>query len=135
MADAADAALLTEGFRGARAVYILLPPDPQSRDLRRKWDQQGEAMVKAIRDSGVRYVVFLSSVGADLADGTGPIAGLHAQEERLRKPQERQCAHSSRGSVLRELLRRPRTNQAQGDQWRRGGTGGAVVHDRDARHR
>ncbi len=85
VADAADAAMLTEGFRGARSVYILLPPDPQSRDLRRKWDQQGEAMVKAIRDSGVRYVVFLSSVGADLADGTGPIAGLHAQEERLRR--------------------------------------------------
>lgn len=41
--------------------------------------------MKAIRDSGVRYVVFLSSVGADLPEGTGPIAGLHAQEERLRK--------------------------------------------------
>jgi uncharacterized protein YbjT (DUF2867 family) len=37
-----------------------------------------------MRNSGVRYVVFLSSIGADLSDGTGPIAGLHAQEERLR---------------------------------------------------
>ena len=32
-----------------------------------------------------RHVVFLSSVGADVAEGTGPIAGLHAQEERLRR--------------------------------------------------
>jgi uncharacterized protein YbjT (DUF2867 family) len=82
--DAADAAFLTRAFRGSDAIYALLPPDPQSPDLRKKWDQQGEAIVRAIRESGVRYVVFLSSVGADLAKGTGPIAGLHAQEERLR---------------------------------------------------
>jgi uncharacterized protein YbjT (DUF2867 family) len=41
--------------------------------------------VKAVRDGGVRYVVFLSSIGADLPAGTGPVAGLHAQEERLRR--------------------------------------------------
>ncbi len=62
-----------------------MPPDPQSPDLRKKWDQEGEAIVKAIRASGVRHVVFLSSIGADMPEGTGPIAGLHAQEERLRE--------------------------------------------------
>ncbi len=83
--DAADTAFLTRAFRGADAVYTLLPPDPESPDLRKKWNQEGEAIVTAIRTSGVRFVVFLSSVGADLPEGTGPIAGLHAQEERLRK--------------------------------------------------
>jgi uncharacterized protein YbjT (DUF2867 family) len=82
--DATDAAFLTSAFRGADAVYTLLPPDPQSPDLRRKWDQEGEAIVSAICDSAVRTVVFLSSLGADLSEGTGPVAGLHAQEERLR---------------------------------------------------
>ena len=43
---------LTSAFRGADAVYTLLPPDPQSPDLRKKWDQEGEAIVTAIRDSG-----------------------------------------------------------------------------------
>jgi len=81
--DAADGAFLTSAFEGADAVYTLLPPDPQSPDLLGKWDEQGEAIVKAIRDSGVRYVVFLSSIGGELQGGTGPIAGLHAQEERL----------------------------------------------------
>ena len=83
--DATDAAFLTSTFRDADAVYTLLPPDPQSPDLRKKWDQEGEAIMKAICDSGVRYVIFLSSIGADLPERTGPIAGLHAQEERLRK--------------------------------------------------
>jgi len=83
--DATDAAFLTGAFRDADAVYTLLPPDPQSRDLRKTWDHEGEAIVKAVRDGGVRYVVFLSSIGADLPAGTGPVAGLHAQEERLRR--------------------------------------------------
>ena len=39
----------------------------------------------AIPGSGLRHVVFLSSLGADVAEGTGPIAGLHAQEQRLRR--------------------------------------------------
>jgi uncharacterized protein YbjT (DUF2867 family) len=83
--DATDVTFLTSAFQDAAGVYTLLPPDPQSPDVRKQWDQEGEAIVKAIRNSGVRYVVFLSSIGADLPEGTGPIAGLHAQEERLRK--------------------------------------------------
>lgn len=83
--DATDAAFLARAFRGADAVHTLLPPDPQSPDYRAKQDAEGEAIVKAIGESGVRYVVFVSSVGADLPAGTGPIAGLHAQEQRLRR--------------------------------------------------
>src|SRR5262245_37074858 len=64
--DAADRAFLTRAFEGADAVYTLLPPDPQSPVLLRKWDEQGEAIEKAIQDSGVRDVVFLSSIGAEL---------------------------------------------------------------------
>jgi uncharacterized protein YbjT (DUF2867 family) len=85
--DAIDTGFLTGAFRGADTIYTLLPPDPQSPDLRKKWDQEGEAIVTAIRASAVRYVVFLSSIGADLPEGTGPIAGLHGQEDRLRRLQ------------------------------------------------
>jgi uncharacterized protein YbjT (DUF2867 family) len=82
--DLNDVAFLNEAFHGADAVYILLPTDPRAPDYRAEQDRQGEAIEKAIRDSGVRYVVSLSSVGADLHHG-GVIAGLHAQEERLKK--------------------------------------------------
>ena len=83
--DTNDAAFLTKAFRGADAVYTLLPTDPRAPDFRAEQDRQGETIVKAIRESGVRYVVALSSVGAELTEGTGVIAGLHAQEERLKK--------------------------------------------------
>jgi uncharacterized protein YbjT (DUF2867 family) len=82
--DAADPRFLTSAFRGAEGVFTLIPPDARAPDYRALQDRMGEAAVEAIRESGVRHVVFLSSVGADLPSGTGPIAGLHAQEERLR---------------------------------------------------
>jgi uncharacterized protein YbjT (DUF2867 family) len=82
--DAADAAALTGAFRGADAVYTLIPPNLVSPDYRAEQDRVGEAIVRALRDSGVKRVVFLSSLGAELPSGTGPIAGLGAQEKRLR---------------------------------------------------
>src|SRR5215510_16252783 len=83
--DTNDVAFLARAFRGADAVYTLLPTDPRAADYRAEQDRQGEAIVKAIRESGVQYVVALSSMGADLSEGTGVIAGSHAQEERLKK--------------------------------------------------
>ena len=83
--DTNDVAFLTNSFRGADAVYTLLPTDPRSVDYRAEQDRQGEAIVEAIRQSGVKYVVALSSLGADLNEGTGVIVGLHAQEERLKQ--------------------------------------------------
>ncbi|RJG14154.1 NAD-dependent epimerase/dehydratase family protein [Pseudomonas cavernicola] len=82
--DPTDAAFLTKAFRGADAVYTLLPYEVQTIDYHAAQKAQGEAIVKALHDSGTRHVVALSSVGADLPSGTGPIVSLHAQEARLR---------------------------------------------------
>jgi uncharacterized protein YbjT (DUF2867 family) len=83
--SAADAAFLAQQFKGADAVYAMIPPDYSSRDHRKYQNVVGEAITRAIVKSGVKNVVSLSSGGASLPDGTGPIAGLHDQEERLKK--------------------------------------------------
>jgi uncharacterized protein YbjT (DUF2867 family) len=83
--SASDPSFLGRAFAGVETAYTLLPPDMGVPDLRAHQDRVGEATVQALRQAGVKRVVFLSSVGADLPSGTGPIAGLHAQEERLRK--------------------------------------------------
>ncbi|NWL75831.1 FMN-dependent NADH-azoreductase [Pseudomonas taiwanensis] len=80
-----DAAYLTESFHGAEVVYTLLPYDPSVTDYMAQQAEVGEAIVKAIRASGVRRVVALSSVGAELTSGNGPIASMHEQEGRLRE--------------------------------------------------
>ena len=82
--DAGDPAYLARAFAGAESAYTLIPPDARVPDFRAHQDRVGEATVKGLRQAGVKRVAFLSSVGADLPAGTGPIAGLHAQEERLR---------------------------------------------------
>ena len=83
--DMEDRAFLTEAFRGAEAVYALIPPNFVAADFRAYQAKIGENIVAAIKDSGVRYIVNLSSQGAHLPDRTGPIKGLHDQEERLNR--------------------------------------------------
>lgn len=83
--DALDSNFLAEAFRGAEAVYTMIPPDYGSPDHRRYQNEMGESIARAIVASGVKWVVNLSSAGASLSGGTGPIAGLHDQEQRLGK--------------------------------------------------
>lgn len=82
---ASDAAYLTDAFRRAESVFTLLPYDPTVPDYHAGQARMGEAITEAIRAAEVRRVVFLSSVGADLPSGTGFIASLYAQEQRLRQ--------------------------------------------------
>jgi uncharacterized protein YbjT (DUF2867 family) len=83
--DVADAEFLIRAFDGARAVYFMVPPEPTSTDYRghqRRIIEAGATALEAIR---VRYVVALSSFGADKESGTGPVAGLHEMETRLQR--------------------------------------------------
>jgi uncharacterized protein YbjT (DUF2867 family) len=80
-----DEKFLSKAFSGAKAVYAIIPPDLQAENLRSYQNKIGEAIASAISAAGVKYVVNLSSLGGDLPDGTGPVAGLHDQEERLNR--------------------------------------------------
>src|SRR5438874_7186032 len=77
--DVSDAVALTKAFRGARAAYLLLPPITSREDQERESD----AIAQAVTESGLRYAVHLSSYGAHVPEGTGPIAGLHTSEQKL----------------------------------------------------
>jgi uncharacterized protein YbjT (DUF2867 family) len=83
VANVSDAAALTKAFSGARAVYLMLPPNITSPDYRADQERESDAIAKAVKDASVRYAVHLSSYGADVAEGTGPIAGVHASEQKL----------------------------------------------------
>jgi uncharacterized protein YbjT (DUF2867 family) len=80
-----DGAFVARAFTGATAVFAMIPPDYTARDFRAYQNEIGTSLAGAIRKSGVDYVVNLSSQGADLAAGTGPILGLRDQEERLNR--------------------------------------------------
>jgi uncharacterized protein YbjT (DUF2867 family) len=77
--DVSDAAALTKAFSGARAAYLLLPPITSREDQERESD----AIAQAVTESGLRYAVHLSSYGAHVPEGTGPVTGLHSSEQKL----------------------------------------------------
>ena len=83
VADLRDESAVITAFSDATAVFAMIPPSLTSQNYRAEQDQTSDALAKAIRTTGVPNVVFLSSVGADKPDGTGPVAGLHYMEERL----------------------------------------------------
>src|SRR6266403_202352 len=78
-ADLSDAAALTKAFSGARAAYLMLPP----LNSREEQERQSDAISKAVKESGLRYAVHLSSYGAHVSEGTGPVTGLHSSEQKL----------------------------------------------------
>ena len=82
--DASDPGFLTEALRGADAAYVLMPLDLTAPGYHAQQDALGESIVAAIRASGLRRVVALSSLGADVPTGTGFLTSLYAQERRLR---------------------------------------------------
>jgi uncharacterized protein YbjT (DUF2867 family) len=75
-----DADFLTETFTGADALYAMVPPSFSAESLRAYQNETGKSYAEAIRRSGVKKVVALSSIGAHLDSGVGPIKGIHDVE-------------------------------------------------------
>ena len=76
-----DQAFLTKAFAGADAVYSMTPPNMGGQNVVLNTSKAGKALAAAVQQSKVKRVVMLSSIGAELAEGTGPIAGLHPIEQ------------------------------------------------------
>ncbi|MFD9946855.1 NAD(P)H-binding protein [Nonomuraea sp. NPDC059023] len=85
VADLGDRAALAEALRGCRGVFVMLPTDPAADDPDAYHRGLAASIAGAVADSGVPHVVMLSSVGAELAEGTGPIRWLHHLENLLRE--------------------------------------------------
>jgi len=56
-ADMSDAAALTKAFSAARAAYLILPPLTPGKSK----SDRSDAIAKAVKESGLRYAVHLSS--------------------------------------------------------------------------
>jgi len=78
-----DVSFLTNAFTGADAVYTMVPPADyfdKKLDLMAYFRRLGDNFAQAIERSGVKKVVHLSSVGAELEKGSGAILAHHAVE-------------------------------------------------------
>lgn len=78
-----DPAFLQRAFDGAHAVYLVVPEDIAQEDFRAHQERVSDYFSKAVSRAQVSHVVALSSIGAQHAQGTGPIVGLHNLEQKL----------------------------------------------------
>jgi uncharacterized protein YbjT (DUF2867 family) len=78
-----DVPALTKAFQGASGLYILVPPNYGAQAwLTEQRARMGRA-AEAIEKSSVPHVVFLSSIGGHIAEGTGPIRAARYGEQVL----------------------------------------------------
>jgi uncharacterized protein YbjT (DUF2867 family) len=75
-----DVAFLTKVFSGADAVYTMVPPNFTTTEWKKYIADTGRGYAEAIKKAGVKNVVNLSSIGAHLPDGVGPVSGIHFVE-------------------------------------------------------
>jgi uncharacterized protein YbjT (DUF2867 family) len=79
--DSSDVNLLKKAFAGADAVYAMVPFNPMAPDYFAFQLSHVNAMAEALKATGVKYAVTLSSVGAHLKAGAGVVQGLQKMEE------------------------------------------------------
>jgi len=102
--DLRDTEFLTGVFRGTKAVFAMIPPSYSAPLYRAYQEVIGISIATAIGNSGVSHVVNLSSQGADLPRGTGPIVGLRDQEARLNALHGVQVLHVRPTYFMENLL-------------------------------
>lgn len=76
-----DAQALARAFSGADGAYLMIPPDYGAASMLAAQRRVVDTLAAAPRP---KHVVLLSSIGAQLPKGTGPIQTLHYAEEKLR---------------------------------------------------
>lgn len=98
-----DPKIVREATRGADALFWLTPPNFTVDDIRSYYQTFGRAAARAIDENKIPFVVHLSSLGADLDAGTGPVLGLHDNERILNDAAEN-IVHLRPGYFMENLL-------------------------------
>jgi uncharacterized protein YbjT (DUF2867 family) len=81
--DQLDESAVNSLIEDADAFFWLTPVDLAAKDVRAQYNRLSDVAAMVIRRHPDVRVVHLSSVGADLEEGTGPVKGLHDAEVKL----------------------------------------------------
>ncbi len=78
-----DAYFVRQAFAGADAVYLLIPSKWGVTGWRAYQNHVIDGYIAAIQANDIRFAVLLSSFGAHMGDGAGPVDGLYDAEQKL----------------------------------------------------
>ncbi len=80
-----DKGFLANAFAGSDAVYLMIPPNFATSDFYAYQKEVADNYIHAIKENNTKHIVLLSSIGAHMRKGAGPIDGLGYLEEQLEK--------------------------------------------------
>lgn len=78
-----DVEFLESAFEGADVAYLMIPSDFSVTDYAAFQRDVADKYLQAIQSAGITRIVLLSSIGAHLRKGAGPIDALGYLEEKL----------------------------------------------------
>ncbi len=104
IADATDAGALVKAFHQADSAYVMIPPNPTSKDPLGYSNRVSDAITSAVQKTGIKNVVALSSIGADKTSGTGPVLGLYHLEQKLNQISGANVLHLRAGYFMENTL-------------------------------
>ena len=124
-------------FAGADVVYTMIPPIWQTDNWRASQNEVANNYIEAIESNDVKYVVNLSSLGAHLGEGTGPVNALHDFERSLNAIPNLNVKHLRPSFFYYNLLNQIGLIKQAGIMGANYGDGDqkiALVHTRDIAH-
>jgi len=99
-----DVAFLKKAFKGAEVVYTMIPPLWQTNNWRASQLEVARNYIEALKANEIKYVVNLSSVGAQHSEGVGPVNAMHDFEQLLNKTHGINVKHLRPSSFYYNLL-------------------------------
>jgi uncharacterized protein YbjT (DUF2867 family) len=103
--DVNDVETLTRSFKNADSAFIILPDNPFAENTRADQRRVTGNLIKAIEDSGIKYIVNMSSVGSHMHEGNGMMAGTGEQEVRLNQLDDVNVLHIRSAYFMENFLR------------------------------
>jgi uncharacterized protein YbjT (DUF2867 family) len=103
--DITDVETLTGAFTNADSAFILLPDNVRAENTRAYQRMVTGTLIKAIEDSGIKYIVNMSSLGSHMHEGNGIMAGTGEQEVRLNQLKDVNVLHIRSAYFMENFLR------------------------------
>lgn len=104
-AEITNAEQLTQAFGGADSAFVLVPDNVNAEDTRAYQRQVTSTLIEAIRRSGIRYIVNMSSLGSHMHEGNGIMGGTGEQEVRLNQLEGVHVLHIRSAYFMENFLR------------------------------
>lgn len=114
VADITDAGALVRAFTGARAAYLIVPPNVRTEDVKADSERLTDALASAIEKARIKHTVALSSIGADKTEKTGSVIGLSHMEQKLHRIERLNVVCLRAGYLMENTLAQIGMLQAMG---------------------